>query len=504
MSAPTDSERHLAEIHTRLEGIGLSPSARDWLIKALHPAATHECPGVPDPFEGQLVTPDYRDSMVVGPAATVTGDWDCLVIQTPGDVNGFAVATGPSGTDFNVLAGIAPPVNCTVAATVNQPCINGPGATVLTYTGNPAVPASAVRGTIQQVSEPWAWRRRYAGITAYMTASALNDQGTVFASSFASGYQSGQAQFIGINTADLYAAVTTSGLALVKTHEYNVPLDETALQLLSPKPYVAPARHGVYIPARFTGFDLKPVEMYTSREPIATTQNSVSFLAPSGNAADNVPGVVVPRFTNSQERVAWPSHAFTSPSTQAGGVSQLDSGHSDMTVQVAIFRGLANGARITVRSYFGLEVVPRVSSTFRQFAKPAPPYSELALRTYSAVIHEMAYCYPASFNSWGDLLSVIHKVASFIYPAVRPLLSSIPIVGPAVRQLADAVVPRKSHPSMSEVQRVAVSDPRPPPKPALVARVRSASRTCQQCVLGVRHKHKLRSSSVVSDRKSVV
>jgi len=488
MTDHTDSERHLAEIHRKLEHLGLTPLARDWLIKALHPAATHECPGIPDPYEGQLVTPDFKDSKVIGAPGGVTGDWDLLVVQVPGDNIGFAYASGPAGTDFTLpIASL--PANIGIGCTINQQTVVGSqpvGVVEVGLTG-----ATLLVPVLEQASSPWAWRRRYSGLTCYMTASALNDQGTVFASSFATPKVKCGPTVIGTAGSNYAVQASDTALAYVRPHAWSVPLDETSLQLASPKPYVAPARHGVYIPARFMGFDMTETSFVKTGQVVFTSANEIASVLPSSiNLRDAYPCTAVVELSNKGGQIAWPSLAYGTPATRVGGITQSDTNHSDMTVQVAIFRGLANSAQITVRSYFGLEVTTTANSSQRQFAKPAPPFSDLALRTYSAVLHEMAYCYPASYNSWGDLLAVIHKVAAVLYPFARPLLGSVPVVGGLLQSAGDAFL--RPHPSMSEVQRVSTSDPRPLPKPPMVGRPPASkmSKICPQCKAGVPHRHK--------------
>ncbi len=475
-----DSQAHLALIHSKLEGLGLPPHARDWLIKALHPAATHECPGVPDMYEGQIITPDYRDSVVVGPNAAVTGDWDLMVLQIPGDVNGFAYATGPSGVDFT-LPITSIPSNTTTGATANQ--LNSAFSVGFIELTGTAITFPS-HNSFQLQAQPWEWRNRYRGLTCYMTASALYDQGTVFASSFSSTFvRSGP-----IVDPNVVSGGSTPSLAVV--HAFNLPLDETSLQLVSPKPYVAPARHGVYVPSRFLDFDLSPIEFVKNSDVVWPTTSGVNFL--SNASGTPVPAITYPQFLNASGVPSWVSGAFTE--ARVAGNSQMDTNQSGMTSSIVIFRGLANQARITVRSYYGLEIVPTNSSTQRQFAKPAPAYSEVALRTYAAIQHELAYCFPASYNSWGDLLGVIDKVAKVLYPVVSPLLSKIPVVGGVVKTIGDAAMKLlpSAHPHMSEVQRVSTSDPRPPVKtiaPQPKPKTRRAA-VCQQCLQGIPHKHK--------------
>lgn len=519
MSDYKDADAHLAEIHKRLEGIGMPPTARDWLIKALHPAATHECPGIPDPFEGQIITPDYRDTVVIGPEPGVTGNWDLLVVQLPGDVTGFGYATGPSGTNFYGVTPAGP--NVGIGSTVNQPVVAA--GEFNSIEGSATGPALGTIKLNQVAAGAWEWRRRYSGITAYMTASALNDQGTVFASSFATKFVRG-----GPMEGLLQGGLPAVGV----THAWNVPLDETSLQLVSPKPYVAPARHGVYVPARFMDYDMNQVEMVKTSDVVNPSGTSTpvakyGFLngdaAPAFGARTGVPCTTQPLLMNGDFTRAWPSAAFNINTVGPPGdqTSQTDSGHSGMTATVIIFRGLANAARITVRSYYGLEMVPTIFSNLRQFCKPAPAYSEVALRTYAAVAHEMAYAYPASYNSFGDILSVIHSVASSLYPPLRSLIGGIPVVGKAITGVGDAVLGyHPAAPHLSEVQRVSTSDPRPPPRPAMVSALSRpalkarnvsvpqqgsslSSSSCPQCRAGVRHKHRRRRGNSVSTRRSV-
>lgn len=437
----------LGTIHARLEGLGLAPDARDWLVKALHPAASHEAPGIPDESLAQTVMPDYRTSEVIeAPTGLSAATWDLLLLHPPGDVVSFWWASGPGGTDFT--AG-ATPFGCQFGMVTAQTMTQGPSMVFPTLTaGVPPVFGVSTYNSVLPSSLPWAWRRRYAGITAYQTASALVDQGTVYASTFPTRW----------NNAGLGSATVNSVTSvLIRTTAAMLPLDENTLELVSPSPYIAPARSGVYLPARFVG----PVNdwaqsVYPAGDSYNIPGTGVVFCDPSAVSPAFSSGFTIPVYPSVTGATVTSSYSPSWVTTYASGYPALDSNTANMSTGVIIFRGLAPSASITVRSYFGLEVQPRPDSPHRQFTKPPVKFSPVACQMYHMIAHELQLGYPASYNSLGTLLSAIGGVARTLFPNVSRVVSGI--AGGVQRALAG---PEDVAPPLSEVQRVSVSDPRP-------------------------------------------
>jgi hypothetical protein len=338
-------------------------------------------------------------------------------------------------------------------------------------------------GVQQVVSAPWRWRHRYSGLTCYMTASALNDQGTVFAASVPS-----DAFAAGLSC---NGSVSPNGDPAVFGHvAAALPLDENVLQLISPKPYVAPARGGVYIPAKFLGPDFSFVKPeFVDGRAIQSTFFSLQTYLPYGaNSNIGIYGCndysvpIVPKWFTAQQGNTGPDGStgtvyqgswVPSQVLNPGGIANplmpsLDSGLSRMTTGVVIFRGLSPAASITVRTMVGLEVVPRTDSTQRQFVRTASLFVPRALQAYHEIATLLDDVYPASFNALGLLASVIGSIVPRIVPMLRGVLGAAPAVLRGVQgavevgsQVRDSYRAASRGPALSETQRVSVSDPRP-------------------------------------------
>jgi energy-converting hydrogenase Eha subunit A len=475
MSSDEPASEHLAlmgNIHGRLEQLGLDPVSRDWLVKALHPAASHQCPGVPDESLAQVITPDYRTSVTVSVPAGVPGPtWDLCVIQTPGDTNCIWWAAGPSGTDFSSPVG---PLGFAAGVVSAQPA-----GWIQPVQGTRILPvgfANALYDVQQLTSAPFRWRHRYLGLTCYMVASALVDQGTVYAAVIPSG---------SVCRAVGTASNMTGGfgnLAMYKAIGFNVPLDEASLQLVSPKPYVSQARHGVYLPARFLG----PAFPFTGPEycrgEIARDAGAGGpfTVLPWGNLPPHLsfsPLPVVPHLESSKTGPdngsylqSWMTFASLNPTSLGQVYGPLDSAFSAMTTSVVIFRGVDRAASITIRGVLGLEVVPRIDSPSRQFVRTAAMFSPRALAAYHEIAAVMEGVYPAKYNALGTLLGVVSRLVAPVLPFLRDsatrALGSVARAGAA--SLGTAILGPPTRSRLAEVQRVSYSDPRPP-------RARSAS-----------------------------
>jgi hypothetical protein len=455
MTDPSPSADHqalLARIHSQLETAGLTPNARDWLIKALHPAALHKCPGIPDHSQAQTVRPDFRTTHVVSAPALIAGPWDLCVVQTPGDALSVFWASGPAGCDFTAYTA---PADSEGAAILAQP---GEWLGSLQLRGIvDGLPHAYEQQGLE--SAPWEWRRTYGGVTAYMTASALVDQGTVYAASFPSSYTE-SVEII----SDTYTTPTGRPF-LYKTVRTNVPLDENAMQLVAPKIFIAPARHGAYVPQRWIGMDpdfIRPTMLQSPAlyDPVDNAWVGIGRVPLAGWSEGSIP--IMPRVTSNYQTNPLGSYYASSwvvaiSSANAGQrlppttAPILDTGMSRHSTGVIIFRGLAHEASVTIRAYMGLEIVPRADSTQRQFAVPPGPGSDEALALYTKIAATIDPAMPASYNALQSLLPVILSALSTAGP---PLIRAF--MGASRRSRGSVGA------SLAEVQRVSLSDPRAP------------------------------------------
>lgn len=419
----------LSDVTKRLEAIGVDPLSRDWLIKALHPAGGSASLGMPDESYVSVLRPEYRDQTVIScPAALAGATWDLLIWRPPADVNILYWAAAAAG--FNFSTGVAFPA--AVGYLQMQPVSAGPNLQAADIPG----PGTTLYATQNPVARPVGWRTQYAGLTCYLTAASIADQGTVFAGQF-------QRQFFPRRVAQ---GTIQAGVSVL--HNYtttNVPFDENAMLLADPRAYTAPARDGVYMPFRLSG-PSQPFVGATSPVTGLFLDAALGFHYATGEVAIAAGPPVVHGFM--------PSHLpynlqpdglgsyVTSPGSSfipvGGGTTfappSLDTGYDNVHQGVVIFRGLSGQASVTCKSYTGLEVIPSVDSPDRVFVKPPVKFNPRAMEAYYAVIHDMPTCYPASYNSFGTILSSIGGVVGKLWPTIKRV---VPIVGRALEEIIE-------------------------------------------------------------------
>lgn len=456
-----------ADLEKRLAPFGVEPAAAAWLLKALHPASPTTSPGIPDSSYVHSVRPDFRSQTIIGaPTALATPTWDLLLWRAGGDVTPLRWCAAPGGSNFQSTVPIAGAVSGHVPMQAVEWAADG--------TLNDIAPGSANTlpyGKTVASDGVYCWRTQYASLTAYLTASALNDQGTVFAT------QQDREIIRDYGTLSFNTSVVspTGADLLVSAANTSVPFDENEMLLMDPKAYTAPARDGVYIPIRLSG----PAQPFAvpARRQLGLIRHDG---APPGVYGQLVGGsAFVPAhaiqvdLANRMQDYSGVFPIFNITSEQAYNFS-----YDNVHQSVVIFRGLAPAASVTLKLYTGLEQQPGIESVTRQFARVPNMYSPRAMEAYYRLVHEMPTCYPASFNSLGTILSAISGVASRLWPVVQRV---VPAVVTGVRSAVEEYR-RRAAPSASGdlALRQVVTTPAPAAQvktmvPVLRARSRSKS-----------------------------
>jgi hypothetical protein len=441
---------------------GIVGSAADWLQKALHPAGSSPvavC--IPDHSRVPSVCMDFRPTVVVGPPFGLASDdlWDCLVWCPPGDGTAAVVVTGVANTNFNT----ARPENVTVSVLSTQSGTTiGEFATAPVYRSDPALPGGFTSGSFVANSLPMEFRTSYRSITASLTASSLNNQGTVYSTQFARRFTPD-----GALTADPGGSVQY----IVAQSVTSVPFDENTLNLLSPSAETRPAKEGVYMPLRLAG----PSQPFITRTSFY--DKSMSLLAritgdpetygfglydPLSvrlNTADGTPEFSYPflpllpmttidsgRENDDVAPFYPPWQGGPVPGTPYGvsgymtkfigdnGAGCWDLGYDNCSQGIIIFRGLSQQATITLQAYVGLEMIPCQDSPVRSFVR-SPGVPDLrALQVYYEIANSMAVSYPARYNSMGLLLPFLVEAARTVLPHIPTIVSYVRDVVQRVRQ----------------------------------------------------------------------
>jgi hypothetical protein len=404
------------EIEKRLSGFGVEPEALSWVIKALHPTGPMTPVGLPDSTYVNSVRPEYRTQAIVGsPAGLTAPTWDLCVVRVPGDVCQTYWMSGNSGANFYSGSGVI----SNGALPVRQWAFPGTTNFFVTYP-QPNTNYVTLASSLTEDSVV-AWRTSYASVTCYLTASALNDQGTVFSSQLARAPSLlGTTNNPSITTPPLPSGATDG--IVVNGWKVNIPLNEEDMLLMDPRAYTAPARDGVYQPIRLTG----PVQSFT---PAVSFASRVSLQPTSSGflvAEDLIEGTPPVSVVNDLGIALYGTGA-ANPVTNA---NLYNSPPDNSYYGVTIFRGLSPAAFVTIKSYVGLEFEIAPGSILQQFSKVPALYSPRAIEAYLRAVQEMPNCYPASWNSLGAILAGIASVASKLWPVVQKV---VPAIGTGIK-----------------------------------------------------------------------
>lgn len=426
----------LKDLETRM-GVnhGLTPEGVKWILKALHPASSMEYASIPDSSYFKTARSELRGQSIITAPGDVGTAWDLFIWRFPYDSSPVYAcsqnaATGPPiiGDLTTTVMTVNPlqPISSSTITTSSGPQTATFFATLAS--GSAKDTGVGVAGSIAFL-EPTggyeSFRHSYASMTCYMTASSLNDQGTVFAAQSAPDYVLGST-FLNVLTGGSTAAQVQQAMSFV-----SMPYDEDDMALKNPRYYTAPARDGCYIPLRLSG----PTQPFSRRTFASVATGSVP-----GSGVVSGLDVLTTSVSGSLFVSSFPvgyrvSALDTTDFAATGGVGSLgtfpgrngtindlnafvDNSH----VSLVIFRGLSPSASITVKYIAGMEFEVDTDSPMRQFVTVPPRYDPRAIELYYRIVQEMPDVYPASWNSLGTILAAITSVASRVLPFLKPIL----------------------------------------------------------------------------------
>lgn len=362
--------------------------------------------------------------------------WDAMVVVPANEGYPAFVLAGQSPCDFGAT---------TVPATAND------RATVIT--SSPRVLQTVIcrnnsyatqsNTTIWPASLPSSTRNTAKSLTVHMTASALNNGGSLTV-----GKVSGEG--VPANSVAWDNNAVGFPLPAVGTFwspsNYILPVDEEALARMCPGVYTGPARDGFFavnsitpgeVPDN-TGCDVrgKPITAVAG----ATAANGLGFFDPAPDASnEGAPWPFIsyrPCFTTASFSAATP-YSFpwwSIPRTQTGGFNAGLIGRSDTDTTVAFFRGISHDATLqfTLHSLLQHTLVP--SSPFTAMTRRPPAANLKLLEAYSQIAAAMPDALPARYNN-------LALIAPMILNAIRTALPVVLRVAPKIATAVTAAVP---------------------------------------------------------------
>lgn len=417
------------ELEKGLTDLGVPEHSRDWVRKALHPAgAARTGVSIPDWSLATTARPEYTIEKIVSKPPGVSDTWDCAIYTFPGDSTSVVWETAPAGYDFSARGTPTLPPGGQGGVLQHQPAVYlsevemvsvGYGSEPFTP---PIFPTSSVivPGVSCYTSQfkPLQWRHTNKSLTVYMTASSLNDQGTVTSGLFPGMPDSTKQGIVA------YRATLPSVTKVVATPcIFTLPMREEDMLVMNPRCRVSAAREGVYIPHQWTREGMPFVEPESFQYAIDQTNSNATYTATlTGRTPRGAIWAVRSRLTGSLQLSA-PLVAGDVPvDPNIGQGVVLDSSYDSMMCSVTIFRGLSPEASLTLKSVAGFEVACAPDSAIKQFMQPPGLPSLDALRAYAAICAVSPQVYASKANVFGAILPLLGKAAAFAAPLLTPLL----------------------------------------------------------------------------------
>jgi hypothetical protein len=274
------------------------------------------------------------------------------------------------------------------------------------------VPIVGNVGQSSPANGAFAYRITHKSITATLVASAVSDQGTVFA-----------AQFAPVRHTKAAMPVNAANPDVAIIDMYSPPTSESQMALMAPGYYQGQARGGVFVPTRLSGPD-QPFVYRRTLDRINYPATNGTYWPASNNGDLPAAWVGKPLISaayNSLSEVP----AWCTPTMVNQAQSPIYTAGDNTNQSVIIFRGItgsgtgALAASVMVKIIVGMEIVPAPLGVDRVFTLPPAPYDPRAMEAYYALSREMADAYPASYNSLASVLGVAASVAARLWPYIK-------------------------------------------------------------------------------------
>jgi hypothetical protein len=262
------------------------------------------------------------------------------------------------------------------------------------------------------VKDATAFRQSFKGLTIEPNMSSLTNQGMVTAGQWG----------MDVDVEDFKSEFSDVGglpagsikHAIVK----GIPVTKTDILGACPNAGDWPAKHGIYMPMRFT----QPTHLYqeatgtelqdTSTTPPNTQVSGLPILLYDVNSADVQNPLSYPA------QLIWDENASYGPTgtyfTTAGSINQ--------NIGTCIFTGVNAVTTFDIKTRTGIEFVAVADATMAAFMSQAPLKDQVALDVVQATQTRLPVVYYSKYNSLGMLVPLIAKAATAILPTVLPHL----------------------------------------------------------------------------------
>lgn len=380
--------------------LGNTPAGQAWALKALHPS---------DPITDVLGVPDRTAA-----ASTVICFQQTTELRAPG------TATTWEGEAYMM----ADPVIFGSAYTRlsdNTVSANGPIFNNTWY--DPLAAADAVSAAVAKFSASFErYRMTHYGVTVYLDAPALSNQGSIVAAQY-------QAAPLSLSNPTYVDSVCAH--PAIRWQQRDTPDFTTCMQL--PNAYTGLAKDGCYMPLKMDSNhavwrDVREVVYeatdWARRDTGVVDELTTTYVVP-GTAGSLGAGLYpgLKRLYYASASNAWVGQFHMLPAIENTGV--------------IAWKGLDPKATLRFVHRVGFECQCQPGTSFAPFLRMAPGHDEAAVDSYFAIARELKDAYPAEYNDFGKLWDVIKGAAKRVSPLIETLLPGP--AGAAVRTIGGLI-----------------------------------------------------------------
>jgi hypothetical protein len=360
--------------------LGATEQGKAWCVKALHPS---------DPVTDVVGIPD----------------WSCMssvLMNCQQQVNFSPAYAASWDADIYLMSDPASPV-------LVQTYLSSGGTITSTNVTNTTFGATTSAATAAWLADFQRWRVCYEGLSVYLNASKMYDEGTIAACQYVAAPRK----------IDLTGAVTAGGIymnpfAVRRFHTEDVP--SYANLMKAPNAYVGEARDGCYMPLRLD-----------TNHAVWRDETDVTVSASTWQAG----------LPTTAPASVWP-YMDCVPAWSTGATGQIQGTQhlvpASAYIGVISLKGLNPNAKITLCLRAGFECQVTPDSGYAPFQRMCPLSDEVAYNSYFAISRQLKDAYPVEYNDFGKLWDVIKQVAR----TIDPFLGFIP-GGNVVRGVGRAV-----------------------------------------------------------------
>lgn len=405
------------------QNLGNTERGRDWAYQALHPCGDgKDATGLPDTVCAAVATPSYRAESAIS--------WDTTMFKS----------TPPDGvTTYSVQIIIPPIPEIDYIYRLRDDAHD-----VWSYWRAVRLPGFNRSGTLKQSDAGVTlhtigysqYRIIGRGATLELNASDIANQGRVI---------SGQIDTLDHENDMSHTPKGTIDQMTTREVWLRVPQTSGFLVANAPNVYQEEAKCGAYVVMKFKaplkGFQFSGCNSSTIQHVASGGEKPITHAAADSNLlilATDQPTREFSDYFTVDSRLVVEGATSLNPDVYHPFVSNTD---GTMT-SVTFFEGLvigqggaatATGATIRVKSRLNLECLSFGGPGIAPFIHPGPLYDDLAITQVAKIAQMAPDAYPASFNSFG---TVVSSIWSWMKRIGRPLLTGVSAAFPAAAPIA--------------------------------------------------------------------